>query len=125
MGSYLLLHWHAPDYHRHDHVLLLSSRWDQVVPQRTCHPISAAGDLLDLPATTTEGHDLLKLLFILGLHAEYQVIGNHIKDPGYRDNRQHKGPDFQCGFYHVVRQWRFTFTLHCSDYKSQIVCQII
>ena len=76
MGSYLLLHWHAPDYHRHDHVLLLSSGRDQVVPQRTCHPITISkkfSSLVDFLALVIERH-VFKACLQLGLYAKHHIV---------------------------------------------------
>ena len=41
-GDDLLFHGHWPQYHRHYHVSLLSSGWDQVVPWRN-HHLKASG----------------------------------------------------------------------------------
>ena len=73
MGSYLLLHWHAPDYHRHDHVLLLSSGRDQVVPQRTCHPITISKKFSSILALVIERH-VFKACLQLGLYAKHHIV---------------------------------------------------
>ena len=52
------------------------------------------------------------IYLILGLHPENEVIRNHIKYDCYRNDREHKCPDFECGFYHVVRS-RALLILYC------------
>ncbi len=64
------------------------------------------------------------IYLVLGFHTENEVVGNHIEDNRYRNDREHKGPDFECGFYHVVRS-RALLILYCiMRIESQIVCQM-
>ena len=113
MGSYLLLHWHAPDYHRHDHVLLLSSGRDQVVPQRTCHPITISKKFSSILALVIERH-VFKACLQLGCHPKYHMVGYHVENYRHRNDDKDERPDFQSGFYHCI-----------YANLSQIVCQML
>ena len=52
---------------------------------------------------TTCNFKAIGFVFYLGLNSENEVVGNQIKDYRYRHDREHKCPDFKCGFNHRVR----------------------
>lgn len=63
MGSYLLFHPHAREYHRHKLVLLLSSGRDQVGPSRKCHPSTVNTKVFPKPERHFYIHLVLKLVY--------------------------------------------------------------